>query len=216
MYIDETSLHLGCQEIKNYALNNNYSGFIILDAKRNIHTKHGQYEQLFIDKTLIMSSDAFSQTSIYLAENVRPFVLTLINTDKITCIGGESYCYGILSKKKFVHYTNNSTIFSDCTRNAPDVENYLIDYNFPHIKTIYSEFCVLNLSKLVGELLTFLNSHFQKILIINCHEKDFQKKIGLLSNFEIISRNFIVCPITQIKVSVSLLIRKIENNFVRN
>lgn len=203
LYIDKSSFHLACDEIKEYAFKNNYTGQIIMDANRVIHTETGVYPHEFINKTLLISSASFTQTSIYLAKTLRQMVLSLIPKVPITCIGGESYGYGILVSD-FVFYTNNHNILMDCERNG-GTECYLIDYNKPVLEKVNREFCILNLTKLVKELLILLNeSKILQILIINCHEDDFEKKIHLLSNYSIDSRVFVECPVSKIRVSITI------------
>lgn len=204
MYIDKNSYDLACPEIKEYYDLHKYEGFIIRDSNGCVHTTHNIYPQLFCNKIIMMNSLAFSQTSIYLANNLRPFVLSLIpKHTKITCIGGESYCYGILSQNEFVHYTNSQIISDDCNYNAPDILSDVINYSKPELKVIYQDFCILNVSCIVRELLEYVCKNVKTVLIISCHENDFQKKRKFMP--DISERHFIKCEITGIEVSINMI-----------
>ena len=110
--------------IRNYLHNNpNFTGNIIQDCFNNIHVNNKNYiPQLFINNIVFISTTSFQQNNIVLGQRIRKFVINIINNinnlASLTCIGGESYLYGLVSNvNKIIHFTNNESIHNDLVFN---------------------------------------------------------------------------------------------------
>jgi hypothetical protein len=126
----------------------------------------------------------------------------------VTCIGGESYIYGMFNNfYNMNHYTNSKYIYSDLLENnnlyKKKIDNYLIDYStYKDIKN--ADILILNLAKLNLNLLKQCNNRFYKyIIIINCHHIEFWNRIKHLNNYKLISRKQFI--VTNYFVTVSVL-----------
>lgn len=126
----------------------------------------------------------------------------------ITCIGGESYIYGLFNNfYNMNHYTNSKHIDSDLLQNnfiyKKKIDNYLINYNtYKYIKS--ADILILNLATLNLNLLKQCNNRFYKyIIIINCHHIEFWNRIKHLNNYKLISRKQFI--VTNYFVTVSVL-----------
>ena len=182
--------------------------------------------------SFFISPNSFKQNSI-IQNELRKYINFLIfnlydklvekNTfqsylSQIVCIGGESYLFGLSNNfNSIIHYTNSIYIYNDADLNnsiyKKKLENNLIDYNkYSNIKN--SDLLIINLAKLHINLLNQINKRYYKyIIIINCHHKDFWKKINLLTNFKIISRKqfivtnyFVTATLFQYKSNIPLYI----------
>lgn len=189
-------------------------GLVIMGSNERIYLGSCNYiPQLFNSSQVFISSDSFQQNNIKLV-NVRKFVshqIKLFNLNKLMCIGGESYLYGLTCGiNQIYHMTNSNSIYSDCEFNKQFfksiVSSNLVNYNL--VKEINSDYKVgiINLANLNFNLLNKINiSKLENIIIINCHHEDFWKKIKLLSNFKIKSRHYFVCNIIKYFITVTIL-----------
>ena len=129
------------------------------------------------------SFTSFQQNSYIIAKKLRRKVLSLIKTDTINAIGGESYLYSYNSN----YYTNSQGCYNDAKFNKTKCV-HLIDYNEYKFNILPID-TVINLSKLNVNIMKQLNlSVSNRLIIINCHHKDYWKKIKLLDNYKLINR----------------------------
>ena len=212
--------------IRNYLHNNpKFIGNIIQDCFNNIHVNNkNNVAQLFVNDIVFISTTSFQQNNIILGQRIRKYVLNIINNinnlTSLTCIGGESYLYGLISNvNKIIHFTNNKSIHNDAIFNLKmykkEIINNLCDYNKTEgiIFDDSSYYCIMNLSSLNKKLIEKINNNFfKKIIIINCNEKDFWKKIKLLKNYTLIKRKKFVNYNLHYFITVNVLINK--NNFI--
>ncbi len=212
------SIILGVWQIQNYLKTNpNYNGMIIVGSNNMIYIGQNQYiPQIFNSKQVFISSDSFQQNNIKLGSLVRKFVcnqIKSINPNKILCIGGESYLYGLTCNiGKIYHMTNSTSIHSDCEFNyqfyKSIVSNNFVNYNQVNLSNLEYNIGIINLSNLNHNLMLELNkSLLETIIIINCHHNDFWKKIKILSNYKIKSRHHFVCNIVKYFITVTILFR---------
>jgi hypothetical protein len=204
------------------SLLNKYStdnGFVIYDYKNRLYNdnKKKYIPQLFNNNIIFISAQSFQQTHKILSKNIRKFVLSEINksnTNNITCIGGESYIYGILSNyENIFHYTNCLYIYNDLEYNntiyRKNIENNVINYNSFNNYFSNNNICVINLSKLYLRLLENINNkRFTKIIIINCNHNDFWNKIKILKNYKLVKREQFICEKLKYFITVNIFIYK--------
>ena len=175
------------QLIRDYISNNkNKYGLICLDYRNRIRRRTNILIPFnFCNKIIFKYIDTFQQNNSKIANKLRKYVLSLIKTNKITCIGGESYIYGLIKNCSYNYYTNSEKLFIEAEYNTNFSAN-LINYN-----NIYDIYCyntvIINLSKLNINLLKLIKSKY--IIIINCHHKDFWKKIRFLNKYKLIKRH---------------------------
>jgi len=81
----------------------------ILDYRNRTRTDNNPIPQWFNDKIVFQSFTSFQQNSYIIAKKLRRKVLSLIKTDTINAIGGESYLYSINS----IYYTNSQSCYND-------------------------------------------------------------------------------------------------------
>lgn len=179
---------------------------LLLPILRNQIKKNGYYRmdyryrireeeiipQYFLNKLIFNNIESFQQNNYYLGREIRQYInIELMNENKINCIGGESYLYG-LEKEEINFYTNNRIIYEDAEYNLKlykkNYKLYLVDYNKSNL--IFKNYpLIINLSKLNIHLINNINkSNINKIYIISCHHNDFWKKIKYLSNYKLIKR----------------------------
>jgi len=197
-----TDIEYAHDTIQKYVNKTGYKGFIMVNINNkiiiDIETKY--IHQKFNDYDVFISAQSFQQNHITISKQIRTYVKRLIkDINDITCIGGESYLYGLTSNiTKIFAYTNSSSIINDILYNYAFYKKILsanlCDYN--NIEFIEpSNTCLINLSNLNSHLMKIINdTKFKNIIIINCHHNDFWKKYKLLSNYKIITRyKFISC-----------------------
>ena len=201
----EHDVHYAVGTIQAYVRANNHKGFIMSDASDKIITNPNTkfIHQEFNSSDVFISAQSFQQNNKTIGNQIRKYVANLIiNLEQITCIGGESYLYGLTGSIPNVYaYTNSSSIYEDIGFNAKFAINsnckpILCEYN--KINQIEpSPVCLINLSSLNVSLLLALNKlEFDRIIIISCHHGDFWKKIKYLSNYKIKSRKqFVACSL---------------------
>ena len=189
----------------------NFRGNIALDYRNRIRIKNQLIPFSINNKIIFKYLDTFQQNNKKVSDKIRKCVLNQIE-DKVLCIGGESYIYGLECEKyvfcsncKKLCYENdfNSKIYHKNTETFY-IENYNKIKN--EIKTIYPT-VIINLSKLNKELMVYLNNKdIEKIIIINCKPSDFWKKNKYLNKFKI---NTIKHFITNIGIiTVNILLKK--------
>ena len=148
----------------------------------------------FNKEIVFISKNAFRQNKI-VAKDLRKYVSGFIKYEEITCIGGESYLYGLTNKnvKRLSHYTNSRHVLDNSIYNdkfyKKIISNNLIDYNSTNTNIVESNTLIINIAKLNTSLLKIINQRtFSTVVIINCHHFDFWKKIKLLYNYKLIKR----------------------------
>lgn len=212
----DSSIKFAVKEIQNWIKSKNepIKGTIIMGSNLKIYYgKINFIPQLFNNFHVFISSESFQQNNLKLGILIRKYVsnqIKLLNTTKILCIGGESYLYGLTCNiSQILHLTNSSYIHSDCDFNSKfyssNILNCLVDYN--KIKTIDDNYLIslINLPNLNHNLMKEINkSKLETLIIINCHHKDFWKKIKLLSKFKIISRKQLICKQLKYFITVSV------------
>lgn len=165
----------------------------------------------FLNKIIFVNKDSFIQNNKKIGDKIRKYVLDNIDisNNSIISIGGESYNYlYFFSNIQGTFYTNNKLILTDFYYNNKiyNNKNYgkLINYNKDNI--ISGDICIINLSKLNKILLEKINNKkFKKIIIINCHHKDFWKKIKLLNNYKLNNRTRFIDKKIGYFISVTIL-----------
>lgn len=149
---------------------------------------------VFCNQIVFVSSGSFLQNK-KVCKNIRKYVNENIDGLKnIITIGGEGYLIGLTNNnvKSIINYTNSKSIYNDVNFNNIFYKkiklNMLINYN--EIKALISDEClVINLANLNQNLMKIINkTYYEKIIIINCHAIDFWKKIKLLTNYKLKSR----------------------------
>lgn len=188
-----------------HPLLNNIIGNKILDYRLRTRIDEKYIPQFFNSNIVFQSFNSFQQNNLKLSKLIRKFVKNCINTDKIQAFGGESYLY--TSNKSSCCYSNSNSIYNDMLYNG--YKNIkLVDYN--NDKFVFSNNnIVLNLSKLNKNLMEQINNSFcNRLIIINCHHKDFWKKIKLLDNFKLSKRKNFIDYHMHYFISVNILIRK--------
>jgi hypothetical protein len=143
----------------------------------------------FIDKVYMVNKNSFIQNNIN-SNNLRKDIINKLqyyNLQNIITIGGEAYLYGVYLNIITINITNNINIYNDASRHNLLGNNY-VDYN--KIKSIPNNQCIIiNLSKLIVNLLNIINkSQIKLLIIISCHHDDFWKKIKYLSNYKLVER----------------------------
>jgi hypothetical protein len=141
----------------------------------------------FLDKVYIVNKNSFIQNHIK-CNLIRKYIIDIIDNfqkDIIISIGGEAYLYGVYLNLKTINFTNNTYIYNDANKHNL-LGNYLVDYNKMkdiNIQKNHNYSMIINLSKLVVNLLKIINvSNVKLLIIISCHHDDFWKKIKYLSN----------------------------------
>lgn len=150
----------------------------------------------FLDKVYIVNKNSFIQNHTN-GNLIRKYIVNVVNIidnlqkDIIISIGGEAYLYGVYLNLKTINFTNNTYIYNDANKHNL-LGNYLVDYNkMNSLNNSNNINCsmIINLSKLVVNLLKIINiSNVKLLIIISCHHDDFWKKIKYLSNYKLISR----------------------------
>jgi hypothetical protein len=194
----------------NYNLHNllkSIKGNKILDYRLRTRIDEKYIPQYFNKKIVFQSFDSFQQNNLKLSKLIRKFIKEHIKTDSIQAFGGESYLYSD-NKKETKCYSNSQSIYNDMKYNGYKNIN-LIDYNKNDI-IITNNDIVLNLSKLNQNLMKQINkSYANRIIIINCHHKDFWKKIKLLTNFKLMKRQKYIDYKSNYFITGNIFIRKL-------
>ncbi|ADO67378.1 hypothetical protein crov344 [Cafeteria roenbergensis virus] len=150
----------------------------------------------FLNKIIFVNKNSFIQNNIKIGHEIRKEVmLHLDNNINIITIGGESYNY-LFFVSSGIFYTNSKLLLDDFNYNKifynNSLKGSLIDYNKSTLK-YNTDTCVINLSKLNVNLIKNINnSKINKIIIINCHHKDFWKKLKYFTNFKLKSRKIFI------------------------
>jgi hypothetical protein len=143
---------------------------------------------------------SFDQNSSMSRDKIRNFVaynLIKSNSDSICGIGGEYYGYFCLLRKKYNKFyglTNNEYIYNDAEfnmkmyLNGKKYFNFLTDYN-GNINTLIKGDIVVNLSNITKYVIDFiLNNNFNRVIIINCKEKNYDRILKLNDKYNFINR----------------------------
>lgn len=202
--------------IQDYVNINNYRGFIMCNSDDKIITDpNTKYiHQKFNCSDVFISAQSFQQNNQEIGNQVRKYVARLVGKlNQITCVGGESYLYGLTCLIPNIHaYTNSQNIYDDIKYNSKfskgNCNLNLCDYNkINQIKP--SSVCLINLSNLNRNLMQVINkAGFDRIIIISCHHEDFWKKIKFLPNYKINSRKQFVSNELGYFLTVSILFKQ--------
>ena len=190
--------------IKKWLLDNkNFTGDISLDYRNRIRTDLSLVPFKINNRIIFKYLDTFQQNNNYLSKKIRKYVLNEIG-DEVMCIGCESFIYG-LECKKYIYYSNCKKLCFENDFNSKNKSIYIENYNKSHEFKIVYNTLIINLSKLNKELLIKINElEISKIIIINCHHKDFWKKIKYLNKFKLITRNKFISQEYFISVNIFL------------
>lgn len=194
--------------------NNNYnlhpllkkiSGNKILDYRLRTRIDEKYIPQYFNGKIVFQSYDSFQQNNLKLSKKIRKFVKDNIKTDKIQGFGGESYLYS--NNKESKCYSNSQSIYEDMKYNGyKNIQK--VDYNKDKFE-FNTDDIVLNLSKLNQNLMKQINEcKSNRIIIINCHHKDFWKKIKHLTNFKLMKRQKYIDYKSNYFITGNIFVRK--------
>jgi hypothetical protein len=202
--------------IQDYVSINNYRGFIMCDSDDKIITDpNTKYiHQKFNGSDVFISAQSFQQNNQEIGNQIRKYVAGLVGKlNQITCVGGESYLYGLTCLIPNIYaYTNSQIIYNDIKYNSKfskgNCKYNLCDYN--KINQIEpSSVCLINLSSLNKNLMGVINkAGFEQIIIISCHHEDFWKKIKFLPNYKIKSRKQFVAYSLGYFLTVSILFKQ--------
>ena len=152
--------------------------------------------ELYIWKSI----DSFNQNNIYIADSIYKYInylLKLDNNYQWFGIGGEFMLYFLNhkisetitdtdKKRNYIGITNSSSIYDDAIFNAKlhsfVIDLKLIDYNniseYPKLSKI-NTCIVMQVSKITNVMIEYIlanSSIIKKIIIINCHQKDYETK----------------------------------------
>lgn len=208
-----TKLYLTNKEIAAYPIREitDYNGFVIMDCFNNVYRDHkNSIPQSFNNQQVFISSQSFSQNHIHLGYRIRKFVSTILGTQNIIAIGGESYLYGLTQCENIIHYTNSKFIYFDCHFNnkfyRKNIENNLINYNKDSISN-KNQCCLINLSSLPINLMNQVNSNqYFKLVIISCNHDDFWKKRKILKNYRLLKREKFICEKIGYFITVNIFV----------
>lgn len=213
-----TDINILSYKIKEYLKQNiSFTGLIIVDYFGNIHINDKNYiPQLFNNYMIYISSKSFQQNNIILSTKIRIHVANLIkNYHNLVCIGGESYMYGLTNKstKNIYHYTNSLHIYNDCSYNSKKLQKININNNIVNYNNYFDlkddSYCIVNISKLVINLVNLINNNnYKQIIIISCHHHDFWNKIKLLTNYKLVSRKKFICYKLKYFITVNVFTKK--------
>lgn len=216
LYINsKESFKMAHYKIQN-KLNNDFNGFVIIDCFDRLHFDINKkyIPQYFNNNLVFISANSFQQSHSILSIQIRKYIDQQLIFNNITCIGGESYLYGLTNNiiDKIYFYTNSQSIYSDSIYNNKiynkSMNNYLVDYNkIDYI--IESDICLINLSKLNNNLMKLINKS-KIIIIISCHHDDFWNKIKILTKYKLETRKFFICDKLKYFITVNIFKQKRE------
>lgn len=110
-----------------------------------------------------------------------------IQSDNLYLIGGEALFFiKLLQPKKYILYTDFESIYNDAITNLDNLNNiYLISYETDSIKLVDESYdVILNTSKHgmgLNLCRNILKLDQQRIIIISCNKKSFEKDMKILS-----------------------------------
>ena len=191
VFVDDklTNLHLLNINLINWIkYNKHYKGIICLDYRNRIRKNINVFVPfVFCNKIVFKYIDTFQQNNNILAKKIRLCVNKLIDTN-ITCIGGESYLYGLINSHiNYNYYTNSEKLYIEAEHNKQNT-SFLVNYNTTNSIYFYN-YVIINLSKINNNLITLINkSHIKKLIIISCKHTDFWKKIKKLKTYKSLKR----------------------------
>lgn len=211
LFLNNKSREYAHHTFSNYNKNNK---LVCIDCFNRIYDYDKLYiPQLFNNNYIFISMNSFQQNHYKLRNEIRKYVLTLINENNISCIGGESYIYGLLKCQNINHYTNSEYIYNDCHFNnkfyKKNINNNLINYN-KNIFIELTDICIINISNLTNNIINAVTK-FNKIIIISCHHDNFWKKRKILNNFTL-NRKYFICNKLNYFITVNIFIKK--NSFI--
>lgn len=177
----------------------------ILDYRMRTRIDEKYIPQYFNGKIVFQSYNSFQQNNLKLSKQIRKYIKKQIKTNKVQCFGGESYLY--TDEKDSICYSNSQSIYEDMKYNGYS-NIKLVDYNKDKFEFNYDDI-ILNLSKLNQNLMKQINEcKSNRIIIINCHHKDFWKKTKLLNNFKLTKREKYIDYDSKYFITANVFIRK--------
>ena len=184
----------------------------ILDYRIRTRINQNLIPQYFNKRIVFQSFGSFQQNNRSLGKSIRKYIDIYLGTGAINALGGESYLYSSNLNTNF--YTNSRSSLRDYEYNQYKFGN-LIDYNRDKINLLPLD-TIINLSKLNINILKQLNQinlsyhklSYHKLIIINCHHKDFWKKIKFLSNYKLIVRKKFIDHSLKYFITVNILVPK--------
>lgn len=180
------------------------TGNKILDYRLRTRIDNNPIPQEFNNTIAFISFNSFQQNNKKLSQRVRRYVQNTITTKQITAIGGESYFYSPSRNCNF--FTNSKSILNDFTFNN-FLGGKLIDYNKDALDLNCND-TVINLATLNANVIDQVNNSLSnKIVIINCHHKDFWKKQKRLTNYKLQSRKKFIDWDCHYFITVSVFVR---------
>lgn len=212
LYINSIESYNMAHPLIQNKINYTFNGFVIMDCFDRLYFNKSKYiPQYFNNNIVFISTDSFQQSHYILSKQIRKYIINKLNNNQITCIGGESYLYGLTTNTNIIHfYTNSQSIYDDSNYNniiyRKQLFNNLIDYNKID-SIIESDICIINLSTLNNNLLNKF-SKTKIIIIISCHHNDFWKKTKLLNNYYLESREYFICDKLKYFITVNIFKKK--------
>ena len=175
----------------------------ILDYRNRTRIDSNPIPQIFNNKIVFQSYTSFQQNNYFISKRLHKKVSSLIKTNSINAIGGESYLYSDNS----TYHTNSQSCYNDAKYNNCK-NSAIVNYNNYKFNLLPID-TVVNLSKLHINVMSQLNiSMSNRLIIINCHHIDFWKKIKLLDNYKLIKRYKYIDNNLRYFVTINLFIRK--------
>lgn len=174
----------------------------------DINGKARIYHQ-FNNRLVFVNKNSFLQHS-KVQKEIRKYVFELMkleNAKSLTCIGGESYIFGMISNiEKIYAYTNSESIFEDMDFNNDFYKSltgiFLIDYNLIN-KFYMPDLIICNVANLNIFLIDSMNKSLSKtIIIINCHHTQFWERKYRFTNYKLTSRKTFIADGFFVSVSI--------------
>lgn len=159
--------------------------------------KHDRIIFNYDGKQIWKSIDSFHQNNCIISQSIHQCVIDSLDniTDQLIGIGGEFMTYFALTNNKYNSYigmSNSFAIIDDAKYNQSiynlPLNLYMINYRklveYPPINT--SSTIIIQVSKITNILIEYLlinQKNIKKIVVINCHKKDYDKKITPLTKY---------------------------------
>ena len=146
--------------------------------------------QLMIDiingSTIKYNCKSFRQLDDSIKIKLYEILSKSIKSDNLYLIGGEALFFiKLLKPKKYILYTDFESIYNDAITNLDDLNNiHLISYETDEIKLVDKSYdIILNTSKHglgVNLCKNILRLDQQRIIIISCNKKSFERDMKIL------------------------------------
>ena len=137
---------------------------------------------------------SFRQSDDSIKKEIYQILRETLSNKKICFVGGEMVFYkALLNPSEYIMYTDFNSIYTDSIQNG-NSNTSLIDYDKDQLKKINSDYNLIantsksglgkNLSKSISDL------NLEKIVIISCNKKSFQKDFLILKEKYFISMEY--------------------------